>query len=219
MDLREYQLRLQNLAIEAKNKAVQSVIVPAANKLLAKKKNTIQKRGEKTDGGKIGDYSTRPAYFTADQFDKGSAFKPVGKGGFKGKKIVSDNSFRVVKRKLKNGNVEQRLVSNNRFVIKKTDVKSMYLPNGYKQLRQIQGKGIEFIDETYTGSTMASYILEPIDNGAVIGFDNEKASIIRKAQEKRFGKIFYAQNSEMEAYNKEVQAGMKDIILKLLKNA
>jgi hypothetical protein len=185
LSIHEYHARLKELAAAAKQKAAQTIIIPAANKLLANKRNTIQVEGEKTDGSQIGQYSTKPMYAIKEQFVKMSSFKPQGKAGKpkKGAKVP----------------------------------KSMYLPQGYKELRQVQGRPTDKINETYSGDTMAAYQLEATPNGAKIGFINERASKIRNGQEARFGKIFYAQKEELELYNKDVTEAAKEFTLKFLK--
>lgn len=184
IDIHEYSRRLKALADAARQKAAQAIIIPAANKLLANKRNTIQVDGEKTDGTLIGHYSTKPMYASKEEFVKKSSFKPQGKAGKpkKGAKVP----------------------------------KSMYLPQGYKQLRDIQGRPTDKINETYTGDTIAAFQLEATNTGAVIGFVNERASRIRKGQEARFGKIFYAQKEELEIYNNDVTEAAKTFTLKFL---
>lgn len=77
MELEVYISKMRELA----NIAVERVVVPAANEMLAKVKNRIALDGKNTQGAQIGQYSTRSAYFGIEQFDKKSSFKPQGKGG------------------------------------------------------------------------------------------------------------------------------------------
>lgn len=93
---------------------------------------------------------------------------------------------------------------------------TMYIRDGYYGLRGVQGKPNNKINETYTGSTMLSYQLQPITNGAVIGFVNEKSSKIRQGQEKRRGKIFYATEAEMKEYEKNVAEASAEVTLRIL---
>lgn len=81
MTLDQYNTRLAQLISESAERATTRIVVPAANELLAKIKNRIIQKGENSTGGKIGNYSTKPGYYSKKQFVKQSAFKPVGKTG------------------------------------------------------------------------------------------------------------------------------------------
>lgn len=182
--LEQYTERLQDLAKQGSERAIESVVIPAANELLANIKNRIIDEGKKSDGSKIGNYSTKPAYFEKEQFIQKSKFKPKGKTG---------------ETKFKSGAFH----------------KSMYLEQGYKELRNIQGRPTDKINEFYTGSTMNSYQLQAIQNAVLLGLTNEKSAKIRQGQEGRFGKIFYATKEEIENYNKEVSKYSEDLVLKI----
>lgn len=81
MNLEQYNRRLQSLAENTAEQQTARIIVPAASRLLGNIKNRIQRRGQRTDGGNIGSYSTRPFYASRSQFVKKSAFIPQGKNG------------------------------------------------------------------------------------------------------------------------------------------
>lgn len=181
MNLGQYAVRLKGLADAAKQKAAERIIIPAANELLASKKNTIQRDGERTDGNKIGSYSTKPMYASRDQFVKRSSFKAQGKKS------------------------------------KKKGAKSMYLPGGYKELRDIQGRPTDRVNLTYSGDTLAALQLQKIKDGALIGFVTEEASKIRKGLEKHFrAPIFSAQKDELDVYNANVAAASKTFTMQFL---
>lgn len=86
----------------------------------------------------------------------------------------------------------------------KRTISTMYLPAGYKQLRQIQGRESSQVNLQYTGSTLLSYQLQALPKYVVIGFLSKEASQIRQANEKKYGKVFYATNEEMKDYTKQV---------------
>lgn len=86
MSLDEYHTRLNMLTDTLSRSVVQSVIIPSANELLAEIKNRIVLDGKDSNEGKIGSYSTKPAYYTREQFDRRSSFTAKGKtnsGNFK----------------------------------------------------------------------------------------------------------------------------------------
>lgn len=79
--LRAYRAKLQQVIDQTKEKAIERIIVPPANKMLATIKNRIQVDGRASDNQPIGHYSTKPMYAGKEQFDKTSSFKPQGKAG------------------------------------------------------------------------------------------------------------------------------------------
>jgi len=95
--------------------------------------------------------------------------------------------------------------------------KTMKLPQGYKELRSIQGKPVDKVNETYTGSTMAAYQLQAKETEVVIGFTTEKSSLIRKGQEAKKGEIFTATPIELADYNKNVVTAARELTMQLLR--
>lgn len=181
----EYNRRLEALANETTEDIIESVAVPSVNFLLANIKNRIMVDGKDSDGNSLKLYSTKPAYFTKDDFVKPSSF--VAKGKNPGR------------------NVQNR--------------KSMYIQDGYKGLRDVQGKPTDIKDITYSGDMMRSYVQGRKDNSLVIGFNSNAESEKRKHNEKREGvKIFSATDEEIQDYNKEFTQAYKELITdKLLK--
>lgn len=81
MSLNEYYTRLSMLSSDLSASVVQSVIIPSSNELLAQIKNRIVLDGKDSNGQKIGNYSTKPGYYTREQFDRKSSFSARGKNG------------------------------------------------------------------------------------------------------------------------------------------
>ncbi len=211
MTLIDYQTRLSGLAeAEAKLLTERGFIV-GATAMVASIKNRIIRRGLATDGSKIGTYSTKPAYFTRNQFIKKSAFKGIGQRGFKGERVVASTKVKFNKKAKKFEKVEKQ------FHVVKNTPQSMYLPNGYKQLREIQGRESDFVNSEYTGDTLNSLQAGRSGGSVVVGFVNERASIIRKAMEKRYGKRIYSGGKDdfttyKTALNKETAAIIKQLV-------
>lgn len=180
----EYISKLKQLRDSATEKAVQEILVPNGNELLANIKNRIVRDKKNSSGGPIGTYSTKPMYASQKQFDKKSAFKPLGKKG--------------------------------------PTKKTMYLPSGYKQLRDIQGKPTDGVNVNYTGSTNLSYQLQAKGKEVLLGFTDQESSKIRQGLEngtrgrKGYGKIYYATQQEIANYNKNVAEDTKELTLKIL---
>lgn len=179
MTLEEYNEKIKSLAAVAAESVVESVIVPAANELLAEQKNRIIRDGKNSDNGTIGSYNTKPGYYGKEQFNKKGSFKGVGKNGG-------------------------------------TPQKTMYLPQGYKQLRDIQGKPTDKVNENYSGQTNLDFQLGQEPNAIVIGFVTQRSSKIRKGQELKRGKIWTPTKQELADYYKNVTQGVAELNNKLL---
>lgn len=209
----EYRERLKQILEKAQQAKTEEIIIPAANAMLAAIKNRISRDGKASDGSLIGSYSTKPAYFSKKSFNKKAAFKPQGKSGFTGQKIVSAKQYRVVKVKLKSGKIVERIVEEKKLKIVKHIPKSMYLEDGYFQFRGIQGLDNGKVNLFYTGDLLASYVLRSNSQGVYLGFDKEKQSELRKVlEDKKYKKkIFNASPQEIEEYNKEVAQALSEI--------
>lgn len=79
----QYIQKLKDLATTVKQKAIESIMIPAANELLANVKNRIFLDGKNSAGQQIGTYSTRKMYAGINQFVKRSSFKPGPRKGAK----------------------------------------------------------------------------------------------------------------------------------------
>lgn len=186
MTFEEYNNRLQTLPTALTQRAVEAIITPAVNEVLAELKNRIVRNGQNSNGQEIGKYSQKQAYFTREQFDRRSSFKPKGK--------ANSGNF-------KNGKAR----------------KSMFIPTGYKGLRDIQGKPTDNIKANYTGSTMAAYQLQAKGESIVIGMTDNKSSEIRKGLEKQKKQDIYKPSVvEIENYRANVFTQFKELNLKII---
>lgn len=96
------------------------IVYPVATKVHDDMTRRVFNDGKKGDGSKIGTYSTEPMYASKKAFKKQGAFKGQGKNSKK-------QSFKNKKPR-----------------------KSMYLQQGYKQLKQVQGYESGFVNLTYS---------------------------------------------------------------------
>lgn len=115
-----------------------NLIAPVVTKLQSTMAKRIFDDGQSGNAQKIGAYSTRPMYATVKRFAKRGAFKPAGKS-------AKGASF-------KNG--EPR--------------RSMYLPQGYKQLKEVQGMEAGFVNLTYSGDLRNAFNGEPVVNAGTV---------------------------------------------------
>jgi len=165
--------------IEAKIKKLNTakLIYPIATAVHDAVVNRIFEVGIDGSDTKIGDYSTKESYFTRDQFHKKGAFKPQGKTS--------------KKRKKENGE----------------DRTSMYLPQGYKELRKIQGDESDFVNLSYTRDLRKDFSTKlSIRNGVVVAQVNRaiNASKIEWLTAKYGAKTFLHTDEEKEFYQEEV---------------
>lgn len=224
MTIEEYRERLIALKQAAAQKAVEQIIVPAANKLLATIKNRIQVEGKNSSGRQIGTYSQKPMYATKEQFVKTASFKPRGKNeiGSNGKKGKIKKELIGGKRIAVKGKSKTTKVEGIGEVTEFKARKSMYLPDGYKELRSIQGRPSDRVNLTYTGSLMASYQLQAKRGSVLLGLTDEQSAKIREGLEqgpKRrlgYGKVFEATVTELDNYNTEVTNAANNLTKSLL---
>lgn len=177
---------LNSLPDRVSQLAVESIVVPRANFMVASILQRNTNEGRNTDGSTRSGYSTKPMYATQQQFVVKGAFKPQGKSG-KTKKNGQSN-------------------------------KSMYLPGGYSQLREIQGRRTDIKNYEYFGNLVKSFNLQslPQQKMVIIGFDSELEAKKRQALEKRDGKAFYPSSDEIKDYADGVTEDSKQLQINLI---
>lgn len=210
LGLQDYSNAIQAMAERVVRLETERVIVPAANKMLGRIKRRIQNEGKNSDGSSIGAYSKKPGYFTRKQFVKKSAFKAIGKKEAETGFLTEGNIVEVydISRRKKNGQGRRSFK-----VVKKdfSERKSMYLAEGYKELREIQGRPVDKINYTYTGDTIGSYVLYAGNDAVLLGLNNERSAKIREGLEKRKGRAFSASAEELQDYETEVSEVLNEI--------
>lgn len=209
MDLEQYNTNLRELAERTGERLSDRVIVVAATKLLATMSNRVFRDGLDSEGKPIGQYSTTPIYVPKEKFIQKGAFKAIGKNGKDTTRIkYSDVATRKAKSKL----------------VKKdySDRTTMYLKEGYKEFREIQGRPTSEVNLQMKGDLKLSFTLQNGDNETLIGFDSELQSKKRKGLEKHFKKeentIFPATAEEKEIYAQEVVSELNLVTRELLEN-
>lgn len=178
-------LHLNGIAKDLDSKMPSLIATTAMVELEAVWKERIFDRGEKTDGSKIGNYSTEPAYYSKDQFIRKSAFKAQGQKGFKGEKITYNKTTGTAK-------------------ISKTNPKTMFLQGGYSEFRDIQGRETKHINLKYSGSEERAFRVYKFGNEVVFGNADEMENKKITGQEEKLGEIFDLSLAEQEFLNKEI---------------
>lgn len=210
MDLQEYTSKLRGMVENVSKDITERILVLSANELLATIKNRIMREGKDSADRKMKPYSTKPMYASRGEFVRKSSFRPVGKNGFKGERLRRSENYISVT--LKNGKTKQ--VREKVYNVVKSTPKTMFLEQGYKELRDIQGMDTNVKNLTYSGDFMNSYVLGVSDNQILLGLNNEEASKIRKGQErKNGGKILHASKKEMAEYRANVVKQYREAFL------
>ena len=77
----------------------------------------------------------------------------------------------------------------------------MYLIEGYKQLRSLQGLRTDIMNMSYSGDMMADFHISQEEQTGLIGFSNELQIKKRKGQTAKRGDIFNPTENEIEQYS------------------
>jgi len=166
MTLSQHERSLRGLVAAINSEALaETVLVPSADRLLARIKKRV-KDGKNSNDGNIGKYSTKPITVSSKQFVAGG-FTPTSKT--KGRK------------------------SN-----------SMYLPQGYKQLRQVQGLKSDSVNVEYSGALISNLKVKRIAKSVFIALFTKKQIAKRRFLEAKYGSIFTASRSEFQDHKKDV---------------
>lgn len=209
MTLQEYVNKIRTLAETGSQQAINSVIEPAANELLAVTKNRIINEGKSGDDTQIGVYDKKAGYYSKKQFINKSGFKAVGQRGYKGEKIAPTAKagvYKVVKTKtIKNKDGKTKRVS--------LAPKSMYLPEGYYQFRALNGRENDKVNMVLSGDTMQRYQLELTNKSVIMGMTTQKAAKIRQGNDRRFAtNIFAPSKEDIDVYAQQVTEGFRELI-------
>lgn len=142
--------------------------VLAINDILGSMSRRIFNEGGKTDGSRIGQYSSKNTLLGAKSFrNKGAA-----------------DSFFANSSELQWVRFKGRSLA--------------VLPGGYKRLREIQGLETGFVNLQYTGKLSATLDIGTINDNPAIGLTTEKSADIVEGLEKKYGVIFIPQDEEVK---------------------
>ncbi len=155
---------------------VDLAILPPARTLLVSIKKRVVNEGRSSDNSKMRPYSTTPIYVNRSQFVKGG-FNPQGKNHIEGN-TIGDRLVPTV-RLNKNG-VKRNPVKYASYTLVKPNLqrrKSMYLANGYKELRDIQGLRTDVTNMKYSGKMINDYQLEKVGESVIMGLTTQQSAL------------------------------------------
>jgi hypothetical protein len=177
MTVKEYADRLNELYTFVGGDITDLVILSPATKMLREIKRRVVQDGANTSLEQIGNYSTKPISVTKEQF--------INKGVFNPTDIVSS----TIKYKV-GGKTRKRTVQK----------KTMFLRNGYKELRDIQGLQTAFIDLKYSGKMVRAFQLAKGENAVLMGITTQRSAKIYKDLVRRFGQFYQPTAAEQKEY-------------------
>lgn len=173
---------LQNIANNLDSQAVDVAVVQSMTELQANFIQRVFVEGEDSNNQLLGTYSEKPNYYTKEQFVRKSAFKGQGKDG--------STTFKVVTRSRK----------------------SMYLPQGYKQLRQIQARPTDKVNLDYSGSLKNAYRVFKFGSSVVFGQNDTMEHKKIEGLTERFDEFQTLTDFEVEQLKNDLADGVKIII-------
>lgn len=161
-------------------------------------------------GQPLGSYSTKEMWASKSAFFK-AGFKPMGKGENRlGQKPLSYKKYNSYTGK----------TTTTAYVASTgLDRKTMYLANGYKELRAVQGLPVDTVNLQYTGELMKNGFIKKIgDNTFQLVFNNSENEKKARGYEKRKGlSIFAASNDESENAKKYIGVKINQFIMGVMK--
>lgn len=162
------------------------IIFPAAQHALDSLNQRLFMKGIGGNGQPLGQYSTNPMYASASIWKNKSRYKPQGKNvnlTKNGKRKPGSGTFA-------NGNPR----------------KSMYLPQGYKQLRELQGYETGFVNLQYAGDLYDDFRtkLTPEKDSVVLRIDPLSAKKVQWLSKKYGPQTFKHTEQEREEFGKNV---------------
>ena len=90
--------------------------------------------------------------------------------------------------------------------------RTVTLPDGYAELRSLNGRQTGYVDLQYTGSLLLSIKTTATGDGHAVAIMNDREAAIADGNEKRFGKtIFAAGTAETEAMQQAIELELQAI--------
>jgi hypothetical protein len=165
---------LQKLRERIKAATDTRLLAPVITNLQQAMDKRIFETGLNSKAQKLGAYSTKPMYVTQKQFANTPAFRATGK-------VNTEGTFK-----------------------NKRARRSMYLPQGYKQLRQVQGMPADKVNLTYSGSLRKSFNQKPGADGWQLGTGEQDKKKLDGLAAKYGPRIFKPTDAERETAVKQV---------------
>lgn len=167
---------------------VDVALMPSAVSMVFSIKRRVSTQGVASDGSKMRAYSTTPMYASRSQF-VGGGFNPQGKNNVDGL-TIGDRLIPTVRTK-KTG-VKRNPTKYNQYTAVKPNYqerKSMYLKDGYKELRDVQGLRTDVTNMKYSGKLLEDFWLERDGDVINIGLTSQRSADVYNGQAFGTGKM------------------------------
>lgn len=159
--------------------------------------------GVNSKGKKFGTYSEEPSYYTKDQFIQKARFKAQGKDSSEDSKTGVNRQktqvFNIVTRKKTSIAVKSTKGGGM------TERKSMYLPKGYKEFRDIQGRPTGHVNLNFSGSLEGAFRVFKFGDSVLFGQNDEFEHKKIEGLEKKYGE--FQQLTKQEIDNLKARIG------------
>lgn len=213
-EFEEFAVMLEGVVKQLDSQMPDIISVSVMVELQAQHKQRIFGDGLNSEGQKIGEYNDDPNYYAKELFIRKGAFKEQGKDD-----VGVDKDGKKKKR------LEFTIVDSysgkkkNIAYVKKTGLnrKTMYLPGGYKEFRDIQGRQTEYVDIKFSGSAERGLNVVKSGNATLYGTTDLKESKKLLGNSERFGDFLSLTTNEQEFIKLELQNETKQIIEKYAK--
>lgn len=150
-------------------------LVPPAMELVFAIRKRVSEQGKASDGSQMRKYSTTPMYANRSQFVNGG-FNPQGKNNANG---ITIGDRLIPTPRLKQNGLKKNPAKYKQYSIVKANLtprKTMYLKEGYKELRDVQGLRTDITNMKYRGTLLNDFWLGKEDNAVVTGLLTQDSS-------------------------------------------
>lgn len=200
MNIEEYNQRLTELIGLVSGDLAEDTVLVSGAELLRSIKERIAE-GKNSDDATMRPYSEKPIYVTPKQFAKTGAFNAQGKQVNEYGVTIGDRLIPSVR--LRTDQLKKERVNYKTYTAVKPDYKprkSMYLDEGYKELRDIQGLRTDIVNLNYRGDLIKSYQLFKESQAVILGLNSELSKDKRSGLTTKFGEAFVATQKEQDTY-------------------
>lgn len=194
-----------------------------ATELLIAIKERVKNTGVGSDGQQLRKYSTTPLYASPNQFIRGG-FNAQGKNNVFGN-TIGDRLVPTVT--TKRSRLKSEKIKAKRYTLVKPNYqkrKTMYLKEGYKELRDIQSLPTDITNMSYSGQMLGDYQKEILGDSILLGITTEesankyKGNTFGTSKMEGRGRFLQASDAEMSAFTEKASFNLRRLTNGILLN-
>jgi hypothetical protein len=188
--------RLNEIAKKLDEAVPEVALVQSFVELQADFLSRVFEQGLNSQNEKIGEYDDSPAYFSKDEFINKGAFRPQGKD--------PDNENKATTQFIRVSNIATK--KTRKLAIKKdfSERLSMYLPKGYKEFRDIQGRPTAYVNLKFSGSLERAYRVFKFGDSVLFGQNDTEEHKKIEGLTDRFGEWQSLTQEEVERLKESI---------------